>query len=155
MRDVLIPETNKEMSGDEIILQELYVYLGCHFCMACFEGISDWRLWWSPKPVSIREVSTFWLQKCMELHQFISSTSVTRFKNNHSPSFLDRFHDVQQMIKKFNEHYLENYTPSWLSCLDESIKYFLYKFCPGFMSVTRKPHSLGNCYQNDEHPRNN
>ena len=36
VRDVLIPETNKEVAGDDITLQEFYVYLGCHFFMACF-----------------------------------------------------------------------------------------------------------------------
>ena len=53
VRDVLILETNEEIAGDYITLQELYVYLVCHFFMACFEVISDQRLWWSPKPVSI------------------------------------------------------------------------------------------------------
>ena len=48
------------------------------------------------------------------------------------------------MLNKFNEQYLENYTPSWISCLDESMNSFLNKFCPGFMSVLRKPHPLGN-----------
>ena len=50
------------------------------------------------------------------------------------------------MINNFNEHYFEKYTPSWISCLDESMKYFLDKFCPGFISVPRKPHPLGNEY---------
>ena len=50
------------------------------------------------------------------------------------------------MINKFNEHYLENYTPSWISCLNESMKYFLEKLCPGFIIVPRKTHSLGNEY---------
>ena len=67
-----------------------------------------------------------------------------RFTNKPSPSFLDRFHDVRQMLKKFNEHYLENYTPYWLICFDESMSSFLDKFCPGFMGVPRKPHPLGN-----------
>ena len=33
-----------------------------------------------------------------------------------------------------------------LSFLDESMNYFLDKFRPGFMSVPRKPHPLGNAY---------
>ena len=69
-----------------------------------------------------------------------------RFKNKPSPSFLDRFHDVRQMINKFNENYLDNYNPSWLSCIDELINSFLDKFCPGFMCVPRKPHPIGNEY---------
>ena len=50
------------------------------------------------------------------------------------------------MIEAFNDHYAENYSPSWLSCLDESMNSWLDKFCPGFMSVPRKPHPLGNEY---------
>ena len=146
VRDVLIPATNEEISGDDITLKEFYVYLGCHFFMACFEGISDRRLWWSPKPVSIREGSPFRLQKYMALHRFISITSAMRFTNNPSPLFLDVFHYVRQMINSFNEHYLENYTPSWLSYLDESMNSFLDKFYPGFMSFPRKLHPLGKEY---------
>ena len=65
VRDVLIPENNKEISGDDITLKEFYLYLRCHFFMTCFEGISDRRFWWSPKPVSIQEGTPFCLQKYM------------------------------------------------------------------------------------------
>ena len=34
VRDVLIPETNKEIVGDDITLQEFYVYFRYHFFMA-------------------------------------------------------------------------------------------------------------------------
>ena len=50
------------------------------------------------------------------------------------------------MLNKFNEHYFENYTPSWISCLDESMDSFLDKLCPGLTIVPRKPHPLGNDY---------
>ena len=146
VRGVLIPATDEEILGDNITLQELYVFLGCHFFMACFEGIYYRRFCWFPKTVSIRERSPFRLQKYMDLQRFISNISAVRFTNKPFPSFLDRFHDVQQIINNFNEHYLENYIPSWISCLGESVKYFLDKFCPGFMSVTRKRHPLGNDY---------
>ena len=67
VRGVLIPATNEEISGDDITLLDFYVFLGCHIFMAYFEGISDRRLWWSPKPVSIREGPPFRLQKYMAL----------------------------------------------------------------------------------------
>ena len=144
VRGVLVTATIEENSGDEITLQDFYVYLGCYLFMACFEEISDRILWWSPKPASIQEGPPFRLKKYMSLRWFISITSAVRFTNKPSPSFLDRFHDVRQMINNFNAHYLENYTLSWLSCLDEFMNSFLDKFCPGFMSVPRKPHPLGN-----------
>ena len=86
----------------------------------------------------------------MALLRFISITSAMRFTNKPSPSFLDRFHDVRKTINNFNEHYLENNTPSWISCLGESMNSFLDKFCPGIMSVPRKPHPLGNEYHRIE-----
>ena len=85
VRDVLIPATNEEISGGGINLQEFYVYLGCHFFMECFEEISDRRLWWSPKPVSIQEGYLFRLQKYMGLQRFISITYTMRFKNKPYP----------------------------------------------------------------------
>ena len=124
VRDVLIPATNEEISGDDITLKEFYVYLGCHFFVACFEGISDQRLWWSPKPVSIHEGAPIRMQKNIALRRFKSITYAMRFTNKPYFSFLDRFHDVRQMINNFNVHYLENYTTSWLSCLGELMNLF-------------------------------
>ena len=43
--DVIIPETNKHLVGTALTLQEFYVWLGCIFFMACFEGISDRNDW--------------------------------------------------------------------------------------------------------------
>jgi hypothetical protein len=45
VKDVLIPATNANIGGDPINLFEFYVFLGCHFYMASFEGISDRNLW--------------------------------------------------------------------------------------------------------------
>ena len=41
--DHLIPETNKHLLT-KMTLQEFYVFLGCQFFMACFDGITDRRL---------------------------------------------------------------------------------------------------------------
>ena len=76
----------------------------------------------------------------------IKITSDMRFTNKPSPSFLDRFHDVRQMTNNFNEHYLDTYTNYWISCLNESMHYFLDKLFSGFISVPRKTHPLGNEY---------
>ena len=44
------------------------------------------------------------------------------------------------MIDTFNDHYANEYAPSWLSCLDESMNSWIDTFCLGFMSVPREPH---------------
>jgi len=75
VKDVLIPATNKEIDREDLTLSEFYVYLGCHFFMACFEGISDQRLWWSSKPISIEEGAPFRLHEYMSLRRFNAITA--------------------------------------------------------------------------------
>eukprot|EP01082_Thalassiosira_pseudonana_P012650 g11200.t1 g11200 contig5:354636-355736(+) len=53
---------------------------------------------------------------------------------------------MRELQDAFNAHHAENYSPSWLSCLDESINTQLNKNCPGFMIVERKPYPSGNKY---------
>ena len=67
VKDVLIPATNNEIEGDALTISELYVYLGCHFFVAYFEGISNRRLLWSSKPITIEEY--------ISLHCFNAITS--------------------------------------------------------------------------------
>ena len=70
-----------------------------------------------------------------------------RYTSKEAPLlFVDRFHEVREMIDAFNDHYLSEYKPSWLNCIDKSMNSWLNKFCPGFMSLPRKPHPFGNDY---------
>jgi len=67
VRETLISATNKEIEGGPLSLSEFYVFLRCHFFMVCFKGISDRRLWWSSKPISIEEGAPFRLQDYISL----------------------------------------------------------------------------------------
>jgi hypothetical protein len=83
----------------------------------------------------------------MSYSQFNAIDRAIRYTNHLPPTtFDDKFHDVRQMIDAFNDHYEENYTPSWLNCLDESMNTWLNKYCPGFMAVPRKLDPEGNDY---------
>ena len=148
VRGSLIPATNECIVGGKMDLQEFYIWLGCQFFMACFEGVSDRRDWWSPAAISMEEGAPFRLNAYLSLKRFNAITSAMRYTSIDPPPFVDRFHDVREMIDAFNDHYSgpDGYSPSWLNCLDESMNSFLNKFCPGFMSVPRKPHPLGNEY---------
>ena len=141
---VLIPATNKNLSGDPMDLHEFYVFLGCHFYMCCYDGITDRREWWSSKPITMFEGAPFRLNEYMSYKRFAAITAAMCYTDKPPPSFVDRFHDVRQMIDEFNKHYEEEYVPSWLNCLDESMNSWLDKFCPGFMNVPRKPNDIGN-----------
>ena len=144
---VLIPETNKNLTKKNIDLQEFYVFLGCIFFMSCFVGIDNRADWWSTAPIDMMSGAPFRLNSFMTRKRFDEIMSALTYTNKVAPlMFVDRFHEVRQMINAFNDHYATEYSPSWLSCIDESMNVWLNKFCPGFMSLPRKPHPFGNEY---------
>ena len=127
-------------------LQDLYVWLGCHLFMAGFEGIDNKKMWLSEKPSNMFEGAPFRLSEYMSGRRFQNIGAAIRYTNIESPDFLDRFHDVRQMINNFNKYYNMEYVTSWLNCLYESMNIFLNKFCTGFMCVSRQSRPFGNEY---------
>ncbi|KAL3773990.1 hypothetical protein ACHAWO_004625 [Cyclotella atomus] len=145
IQQVMIPETNKHLEGERLTLSEFYRWLGCRYFAACFVGVSPFTAWWSSKEIDQFEGAPFRLNCVMSYSRFNAIDKAIRYTNVPPPTeFEDKFHDVRQMIDAFNQHYEDNYTPSWLSCLDESMNTWLNKNCPGFMVVPRKPHPEGN-----------
>ena len=63
--NVIIPETNKHLVGTVLTLQEFYVWLGCIFYMACFEGIGNCDNWWSLAPIDMFMGAPFCLNAYM------------------------------------------------------------------------------------------
>ena len=63
------------------------------------------------------------------------------------PAFRDCFWEVQEIIEAWNANMTEQFTPNWVSCLDESMSTWMNKYsCPGWMFVPRKPWPFGNEY---------
>ncbi|KAL7503417.1 hypothetical protein ACHAXN_001218 [Cyclotella atomus] len=82
--------------------------------------------WWSSKDIGQFNCAPFRLNSVMSYSQFNAIDRAIRYTNHLPPTtFDDKFHDVRQMIDAFNDHYEENYTPSWLNCLDESMNTWL------------------------------
>ena len=51
------------------------------------------------------------------------------------------------MVDEWNKNMVQQFTPSWVSCLDKSMSPWTNKYtCPGWMFVPRKPHPFGNEY---------
>ena len=144
--NVCIPMTNKELSK-KTTLQEFYVFLGCIFYMACYQGIPEREMWWSKKPIDMFNGAPFRLNSFMSHARFKEILQAIRYTDKEEPLFfLDKFHEVRQMIDAFNNHYAMGHKPSWLNCIDESMNSWLNKFCPGFMTLPQKPHLFGNEY---------
>ena len=52
------------------------------------------------------------------------------------PAFRDRFWEVREMLEAWNANMTEQFTPSWVSCLDESMSTWTNKYSyPGWMFV--------------------
>ena len=63
------------------------------------------------------------------------------------PAFRDRFWEICEILKAWNETMMEQFTPSWVSCLDESMSTWTNKYsCPWWMFVPCKPWPFGNEY---------
>ena len=149
LKEVVIPETSRKLEStktQQLTMSEFFVFIGCIFFMACFEGVSDCRDWWSLLPVDSFKGAPFRLNEYMSLRRFEDIMQALCFTNLPHPPYTDRYHDVRQLIDKFNEHYMEKYVPGWISCLDESMGVWLNKYCPRWMCVPQKPHPFGNEY---------
>ncbi len=52
----------------------------------------------------------------MTMRRFKEITSAIQYTDKEVPLlFIDKFHKVRQMIYTFNQHYEQEYTPSWIN----------------------------------------
>jgi hypothetical protein len=94
INDVIIPETNKCL-GTPMTLQEFYVWLGCIFYMACFEGVGNRVEWWLTTPIDMFKGAPFWLNRFITWNRYVEITSAIGYTDVAEPLlFIDRFHEV-------------------------------------------------------------
>ena len=81
---------------------------------------------------------------CKQFEVILKALSIT---SSHPLAFRDHFREVRDMLQAWNKNMEEQFTPSWVSCLDESMSTWINKYtCPGWMFVSRKPWPFGNEY---------
>ena len=93
--EVVVPMTNRYIDGPNMTLKDFYVWLGCHFFMACFEGIEKNKMWWSEKTIDMFEGAPFRLSEYMSVWRFHNIGTAIRYTNIESPASLDWFHNVR------------------------------------------------------------
>ena len=100
--EICIPMTNKGLAN-KVDLKEFYVFLGCIFFMSCYQGIPDREMWWSTKPIDMFDGAPFRLNAYMSRNRFRDNMQALCYTDKEEPLFfIDRFHDVHQMIDVFN-----------------------------------------------------
>ncbi len=116
VHEAVLPTTNIHLFP-HLTMQEFYKWLGCHFFMACFQGIDNQDERWLQQPISMFKGAPFRLSKFMTRNCFTDITCNIRFTNKETPTvasngFVDWFHNVRQMLDPFNNHYNQNYVAS-------------------------------------------
>ena len=142
----IIPGINKNIKGPPVNYGEFLVFLGIWLIMSTTVGIER-RLFWSLSAVSMFSGAPYRFNEYMSGNRFDSICDNLTFTLKGLPSFKDRFWQVCKMILEWNKNMKEKFTPSWITCLDESMSTWANKFtCPGYMFVPRKPWPFGNEY---------
>ena len=107
----------------------------------------DRKKFWSNKPIDRESGAPFRLNDLMSQKRFETILQNISYTNKDPPAYKDRFWEVREMIEEWNRNMNNNFVPSWVSCLDESMSIWFNKWtCPGWMFVPRKPHPFGNEY---------
>jgi hypothetical protein len=145
--DILLPLINNNIApGETVSYGEFLRFIGLWLLMATTQGATR-RDYWSVEQPSRFKGAPFRFGDLMSRNRFEAILYSIRYTNVVSPPFRDPFHEVRQMIQAWNANMESVFTPSWITCLDESMSYWTNIYsCPGFMFVPRKPWPFGNEY---------
>ena len=64
--------------------------------------------------------------------------------NDRAIGYEDGFHIMRQWEEAWNKNMGDEFSPSWVSVLYESMIEWINKYCPGYMCVGRKHQPSGN-----------
>ena len=147
--EVIIPETNKCMKAEKhqpVTYGEFLHWLCLWFLMATITG-PDCSDFWSLGVVDCFVCAPMRLGHLMSRKRFEAILKALSYTSRQCPAFRDRFWEVRQMLDAWNTNMMEQFMPSWVNCLDESMSTWTNKYsCPGWMFVPRKPWPFGNEY---------
>ena len=144
VKDVLLVETNKELD-ENVTYGEFLLWLGIQLKLSTTVGY-DRHQFWAREKQKGRD-TPFKFNGYMSRDRFDDILSAMKYTSNQKPSYVDKFWEVRELIDSWNTNMDNQFVPSWISCLDESMSKWLNKYtCPGYMMVPRKPWPFGNEY---------
>ena len=133
--DTIIEGVNKQISEDPITYGELLHWIGLWVMMSTVAG-SDHRSFWSTHDLDIFYGSFFTLSNYMTQTQFDNILNNLTYMKKKPPEFHDQFWEVRDMLDCWNKNMANNFVPSWINCIDESMSKSVNKYtCPLFMFV--------------------
>ena len=146
---IIIPQTNKclqEGRHRPLAYGEFLYCLGPWFLMATINS-PDKVEFWSMGEVDYFVGAPMRLGSYMSRKCFESILKVLSITSQERPAFTDCFWEFCETLKAWNNNMVEQFTPSWVRCLDKSMSTWTNIYsCPGWMFVPRKPWPFGNEY---------
>ena len=144
-KTTILHATNETLS-DPLTWDEFLRFISILLLFATTQGVPR-RMFWTNDQPDIFCGAPFRLHAYMSRRRFEAILKSLTFTTKTPPAFKDPFHPVSDLIDAFNKHSAACFSPSWVSCLDESMSVWTNMYtCPGWMFVPRKPHPMGNEY---------
>ena len=85
----------------------------------------------------------FRLNRIMYRNRFDSIFSYVCFTNREVP-YENGFFQMRQLEEAWNQNMAQQFLPSWINVLDDSMMEWFNKWDPGFTCVRHNPHLFGN-----------
>jgi len=145
IEETIIPATNERLHHP-LYYGEFLRWLGLWFLMATTEG-NNRHDFWSSSNVDRFKGAPFRLNDLMSRDRFDQILGALAFNSTARPSYPDKFWEVRDLLESWNDNMANEFEPSWVSCLDESMSKWINQYtCPGFVFCPRKPWPFGNEY---------
>ena len=134
----IIPQTHKCLQEDRhhpLSYGEFLCWLGLWFLISTIHG-PDCVEFWSLGEVDCFVGAPMRLGSYMSQKHFEAILKVLSISSQDRPAFTDHFWEVCEILKAWNNNMVEQFTPSWVSCLDKSMSTWTNKYsCPRWMFV--------------------
>jgi Transposase IS4 len=95
-------------------------WLGFWFLMATIQGPTHVDFW-KNEILSPFSGAPFRLGKMMSRNRFYDILKSLEIRNNNPPNYVDKFFPIQDLVDAWNNIMKVNFTPGWISCLDQSM----------------------------------
>ncbi|KAI2500665.1 Transposase IS4 [Fragilaria crotonensis] len=144
-KTTILQATNETLS-DPLTWDEFLRFMAILFLLGTTQGVQR-RMFWANDMPDIFCGAPFRLHAYMSRRRFEAILKHLKLTTTPPPAFKHPFHPVNDIIDAFNKHTQACFSPSWVSCLDESMSVWTNMWtCPGWVFVPRKPHPKGNEY---------
>ena len=116
---MIIKETNKYLE-EPLTIREFLCWIGIWLFLSTASVFWTQDFWLS-RPINRNEGAPYRINDWMARHRFDKILAALNFTDEEPPDYRDKFWEIRQLLREWNNHMHETFIPSWVSCLDESM----------------------------------